>query len=46
LALAAEEDEPADPMKVRFLRPQAVVLNADPLANLVEQSGGCHASIL
>ena len=43
VALAVKENEPADPVQVRILRPQAVVLHADPFANLVEQFWGCHA---
>ncbi len=37
-----KENEPADPVQVR-IGVQAVMLHADPLMNLAEQSGGCHA---
>ena len=37
VALVVEEDEPADPLEIRFFRPQAVVEEAEGVADLIQE---------
>jgi hypothetical protein len=39
MPIAVEPDEPADPIDVRLLGANAVVLEPNPRAHLIEQSG-------